>query len=97
MQDYLNGLYKEARQYDLVAFWKDICRDFTVKELLLFPSVRANQLEKSSKSKSKSLLGPGGTTSSDDASGSERLKAMMSKVQDEMNRRDESGLFASGG
>jgi hypothetical protein len=37
LQEYLNGLYQESRQYDLVAFWKDVCRDFTVKELLLTP------------------------------------------------------------
>merc|ERR1712223_894449 len=96
LQDYLNGLYKEARHYDLVAFWKDICRDFTVKELLLFPSVRrSNQLDRSSKSKSKSLMMGGASTSS--TSGSERLKALMSKAHDEVNRRDESGLFASSG
>ena len=85
MQDYLNGLYKAAREYDLVAFWKDICRDFNVKELLLFPPFRSSKAgEKSSKSKSK----PG--------TASERLQFLMTKVKDEMSQRDESGLFASG-
>ena len=43
LQEYLNELYKDARQYDLVNFWQDVCRDFTVKELLLNSEKRAGK------------------------------------------------------
>ena len=87
LQEYLNGLYKDARQYDLVAFWKDVCRDFAVKELLL-----SSQLEKPSR-KSRQ-------TAADEhslcLSGSERLGALMRRVGEEIDKRDDSGIFASG-
>ena len=85
LQEYLNGLYKDARQYDLVAFWKDVCRDVAVKELLL-----SSQLEKPTrKSREK-------TASEQYLSGSERLGALMRRVGEEIDKRDDSGIFASG-
>ena len=88
--DYLNGLYKEARKYDLMAFWKDVCRDPSVLELLLIPMSRSlKSADKGEKSSRKS-------SSKKPATGAERLAALMSKAQSEMSHRDESGLFASG-
>jgi hypothetical protein len=37
LQDYLNETYKDSRNYDLLAFWNDVCRDGCVRDLLLYP------------------------------------------------------------
>ena len=89
LQEYLNGLYKDARQYDLVAFWKDVCRDFTVKELLLNPSSSTCMLDLKRKSRNQDHH-------SLDMSGCERLGALMKRAEDEMSKRDDVCLFASG-
>jgi len=91
LQEYFNGLYKDARQYDLVAFWKDVCRDFAVKELLLssqLPTGNGAGYRKSRKSDP--------TEHSLALSGSERLGALMKRVGEEIDKRDESGIFSSG-
>lgn len=84
LQDYLNGLYKDARQYDLVAFWEDVCRDFSVKELLL---TRGNGSKKGRKGADQHSL---------ELTGSQRITALMKKADQDMSKRDDAGLFASG-
>ena len=82
LQEYLNGLYKDARQYDLVAFWKDVCRDFAVKELLLssqLPTGNGAGYRKSRKSDP--------TEHSLALSGSERLGALMKRVGEEIGKK----------
>ena len=81
LQEYLNGLYKDARQYDLVAFWKDVCRDFAVKELLLSSQL----LEKPGCSYRKSRKSDP-TEHSLALSGSERLGALMKRVGEETGK-----------
>lgn len=87
LQDYLNSLYKDLRQYDLVAFWEDVCRDFTVKELLL--SSTSSLLTEPRHRRNKARL-------AESASGSDRLTALLSKAQTEIEKRDEIGLFSCG-
>lgn len=87
LQDYLNGLYKDARQYDLVAFWEDVCRDFSVKELLLASTLRSSSSRSKASRKDAHSL---------DINGQERIQALMKRVDEEINKRDDSGLFASG-
>ena len=82
LQEYFNGLYKDARQYDLVAFWKDVCRDFAVKELLLssqLPTGNGAGYRKSRKSDP--------TEHSLALSGSERLGALMKRVGEEIGKK----------
>merc|ERR1712223_497654 len=97
LQEYLNGLYKDARQYDLVAFWKDVCRDFSVKELLLSSMYGcmdggsgSGGSKNSRKSRNQAL------TDQHSMSGSQRIGALMKRVGEEIDKRDDSGIFASG-
>ena len=86
LHEYLNDLYKEARQYDLVGFWQDVCRDFTVKELLLDHSSPSEKSTRKSRPP-KDLV---------QASGSERLDALMKRVQTEMGKKKDDNMFSSG-
>ena len=52
MYEYLNSLYQESRDYDLSQFWKDVCRDKVVRELLLNPPTLEPQYVSANKSKS---------------------------------------------
>ena len=69
-----------------MAFWQDVCRDYTVKELLL-ASTSSSKLKKGQKRPNEHSL---------TISGSERLQALMKRVDDEINKRDDSTIFASG-
>ena len=84
LQEYLNELYKDARQYDLVGFWQDVCRDFTVKELLLDHSSPSEKSHRKSR-----------TPKAPEASGSDRLEALMKRVQSEMGKKKDE-MFSSG-
>ena len=86
LQEYLNDLYKDARQYDLVGFWQDVCRDFTVKELLLDHSSPSEKGIHRKSRTPKALV---------QASGSDRLEALMKRVQTEMGKKKDE-MFSSG-
>ena len=52
MNEYLNGIYRESRGYDLTQFWTDVCRDRIARDLMLNPPTLEPQPSSSKKSKS---------------------------------------------
>ena len=54
INEYLNGIYRESRDYDLTQFWKDVCRDKLVRDLMLNPPTLEPQHISTNKSKSTS-------------------------------------------
>ena len=53
MNEYLNGIYRESRGYDLTQFWTDVCRDKVARDLMLNPPTLEPQPSSSKKSKSQ--------------------------------------------
>ena len=52
LNEYLNGIYRESRGYDLTQFWVDVCRDKIVRDLMLNPPTLEPQPTTSKKHKS---------------------------------------------
>ena len=52
LNEYLNGIYRESRGYDLTQFWIDVCRDKISRDLMLNPPTLEPQPVKSKKHKS---------------------------------------------
>ena len=51
LNEYLNGIYRESRGYDLTQFWTDVCRDKIARDLMLNPPTLEPQPSSSKKSK----------------------------------------------
>lgn len=98
----MNEFYKEAREYDLLSFWSDVCRDKSVRDLMLkFEPQSGVDKKRKSRNVSKRKV------SSDDddieevpraQTSKERLEMLMDQVEDEMSRPADQGddLFAQG-
>ena len=95
MQDYLNESYKESRNYDLLAFWSDVCRDSCVRDLLLYPpSDGAMSAFFAVGNRNKESLTKVGSL----RTARDRFDYVRRKAIDETSRRigDEDELFAVG-
>ncbi len=95
MQDYLNETYKESRNYDLLAFWSDVCRDACVRDLLLYPpSEGAMSAFFATTSRNKE----GAANYGSQRTARDRLEYIRRRAMDEMSRRidNEDELFAVG-
>ena len=98
MREYLNDFYSESRNYNLLGFWSDVCRDKSVRDLLLTPPSEAL----SHKSKDTGSSRSRGVSAILD--GTDRLSALKKKAETEMARLrdpeegedDDEDLFAAG-
>jgi hypothetical protein len=97
LQDYVNESYKEGRNYDLLAFWNDVCRDSCIRDLMLYPpseGALSAFFRVSPKSKDKE----GAAKSVAPRTAKERLESVRRRAQEEMGIRtdDEDQMFAVG-
>ena len=98
LHDYINESYKDSRNYDLLAFWGDVCRDACVRDLLLSPPgegamsaffMLTPKSSKENQAKAASLK-----------TSRERLDFVQRRAIEEMSRRrdddDDDEIFAVG-
>ena len=102
----MNGGYIESRGYDVLDFWAKVCKDWSVRDLMLHPydpatgrSSRKNIINRKSKTSSKGL-GGSRLQLQNRTDGAKRLDALMARALDEMELKPEEGeddgLFARG-
>ena len=83
MNDYMNDLYTNVRHYDLMSFWRKVCKDKSVLQLML--KFAQSKIDK----KPTDILSL--------PTANERLQAVRDRVQDEMTDvESEDSIFASG-
>ena len=106
MEEYLNGGYIESRGYDVLDFWGKVCKDWSVRDLMLHPydpatgrSSRKNIINRKGKTSSKGL-GGSRLQLQNRTDGAKRLDALRARALDEMELKPEEGeddgLFARG-
>ena len=100
LEEYLNDIYAESRDYNILEFWGSVCRDWSVRNLMLHPSTTTAEIRKRRtkcrKSSTKSATPDKKTVTSE---GSRQLTEMLKRAEREMgmNENDETDeLFASG-
>ena len=103
LNEYLNGLYRESRGYDLTQFWIDVCRDKIVRDLMLNPPTLEPQHISSNKhktstrvqeSKSRKVLDKEGThnqkslsPSSSKYYGVRRLESLLKQAESDLSEK----------
>jgi hypothetical protein len=95
LQDYVNDNYKDSRNYDLLAFWNDVCRDSCIRDLLMSPPGEGTMsafFSLPSRSKDNPAKAGSLRTSAD------RLEHVRRQAIEEMSRRhdNEDELFVVG-
>ena len=97
LRDYINKVYLETRKYDLLSFWKEVCKDKTARDLMLrYEPSNSHSNQKTLRQQSSSMEDVQVLETSKD-----RLEAMKAQVLEELSRScdaDEEGdsLFAQG-
>lgn len=97
MLDYLDEVHREVRNLDMNTFWRDVCRDDSIRELLLHPTTSEGSFsaffnkQDSSKVETKKPSPPGITAL-------ERLEQVKVQAQNEVSQllNEEDELFAVG-
>ena len=99
LEEYLNGGYIEARGYDVLDFWGKVCKDWSIRDLMLHPydpvtgrSCRKSVLNRKKKRSSLSTSSAGdpskpSTSSSFANTGAKRLQALKERALEEMEAK----------
>ena len=107
LEEYLNGGYIEARGYDVLDFWGKVCKDWSIRDLMLHPydpvtgrSCRKSVLNRKKKRSSLSTSSAGdpskpSTSSSFANTGAKRLQALKERALEEMEAKPGMEAFLS--
>ena len=102
LEEYLNGGYIEARGYDVLDFWGKVCKDWSIRDLMLHPydpvtgrSCRKSLLNRKKKRSSSSTSSAedhskpstSSTSSSVNTGAKRRLQALKERALEEMEAK----------
>ena len=97
MRSYMNDLYLASREYDLLAFWSRVCKDKSVKNLMLRSDKEKKKKKKRRRSSDEDVVDLTQTTADRLREMKERCRAEMEEEFDEGEEEDEDdSLFSRG-
>ncbi len=95
--DYLSEVYREVRNLDMSTFWRDVCRDDSIRELLLHPTTSEGSFSAFFKKLDSSKI-EANKSSGSSSTALERLEQIKVQAQSEVSQllNEEDELFAVG-
>ena len=93
LRDYVADNYQTVRSYDQIKFWRDVCKEKNVLDLIYD---ERNFYPKNDNLKDKSGNGENGSDDFEELTGRERIAAMKARAVAELEDIDDDELFCSG-
>ena len=93
LRDYVSENYQSARNYDQIKFWRDVCKEKNVLQLIYD---ERNFYPKSDALKDRALRSDSQSDDIDELTGRERIAAMKARAAAELEEDFDDELFCSG-
>ena len=94
LRDYVSDNYLTVRSYDQIKFWRDVCKEKNVLQLIY--DERNFYPDKADNLKDRSLQSDSQRDEVEELSGRERIAAVKARASAELEEEDDDELFCSG-